>query len=103
DKAVGCTTMPILFGVVAAKNIAISVGLLLLLSLGGWLIFQWPMQSLPNKLFILLGLILPLMISLMRLFRARSVVDFRTVSQAIKLLMVNGLIYLFVLRTLIPS
>jgi len=103
DKAVGCTTLPVLLGGFLARRVALVIAFMLSFSIVAWLIFQWPMNSLVNRVAIVVGLILPLGISILRLNRAKSVQDFQSVSNAIKLLMFNGIIYLLIVKTLIPS
>jgi len=103
DKAVGCTTLPILAGGFMAKRVALVMAIMIGFSILAWLIFQWPMNSLINKVAIIVGLLLPLGISILRLHRAKSVQDFKSVSNAIKLLMFNGIIYLLIAKTLIPT
>ena len=103
DKAVGCTTLPVLAGGFIAKRVALVMAIMLSFSIIAWLIYQWPMGSLVNQVAIVIGLILPLGISIIRLHRGKSVQDFRSVSKAIKLLMFNGIIYLLIVKTLIPA
>jgi len=103
DKAVGCTTMPVLVGGFMAKRIAMVMAIMVGFSIVSWLAFQWPMGDNLNTIAIIVGLVLPLAISILRLYRAKSVSDFKSVSNAIKLLMFNGVIYLLIVKILIPE
>lgn len=103
DKATGCATMPVLVGGFMAKRIAMVIAVMVTFSVLSWLAYQWPMKNTVNTIAIIVGLVLPLGISILRLYRARSVDDFKSVSKAIKLLMFNGIIYLMIVKILIPS
>jgi len=103
DKAVGCTTLPVLVGGFMAKRVAMVMAVMIAFSLISWLIYQWSYENKVNTIAIIIGLVLPLGIALLRLYRAKSVTDFKSVSNAIKLLMFNGIIYLLIVKILIPT
>lgn len=102
DKAVGCTTFPVLAGGFVARRAALAVGIIILIGILVWLAIQWSMNDWINRIAIVLGLALPCLITLFRLQRARTAPDFKKVSTAIKILMASGIAYLLVIRTIIP-
>ena len=95
--------MPVLVGGFMAKRVAMVMATMIAISIVLWLIYQLPYGNSLNTLAIIAGLLLPIGISILRLYRAKSVDDFKSVSNAIKLLMFNGIIYLLFVKMLIPQ
>ncbi len=92
DAKYGCRTMPIVWGVNAAKvYIAVwMVVLIILLAIIQVYILQfkwwWPV------IYTIVAIIVPLIVIFRNLFRAKSTADYHSLSRAIKLVMLAGII-----------
>lgn len=97
DRKNGCQTLPIVFGKTNAKWVAIFFGNTLLLILGYW-IFQNKNNGFDLGFFyILVGIIFPLLFSIIKLFLARTKKEFHLLSQISKYIMLSGILYLLIL------
>ncbi len=92
DKKYGCKTMPIVWGVPAAK---VFTGVWLVVLIGGLIVLQFYMLQLGWWLsagYAVLFLIAPLIWVLKRLYDANSNAQYHAISSAIKLLMLLGIV-----------
>ncbi|MDX2068173.1 MAG: geranylgeranylglycerol-phosphate geranylgeranyltransferase [Haliscomenobacter sp.] len=94
DEAAGCRTFPIAAGDNAAKYLAISVAALLLISLGGLYIYQFPGFSTRFFLGALIGVVAPLIYAIYLLQKAQKPSDYHHISNLAKGVMLAGVLLL---------
>ena len=100
DRINGCQTIAVVWGINNAKKVAAFFGITLLVLLGYWshLLFQ---QSLNFHLaYMIIGLLIPLSYTLLKLISAIRKNEFRLLSQVSKFIMLSGILYLFIYRFL---
>ena len=97
DRKNGCRTLPIVFGKTKAKWVGIFFGNVLLLILGYWLFLKKENVFDLGFFYILLGIIFPLLFSLVKLFLAKTKKEFHLLSQISKYIMLSGILYLLIL------
>jgi 4-hydroxybenzoate polyprenyltransferase len=95
DSRYGCRTVPIVFGITAAKKLGFAIGLVLLCAL-----FLFSKCLLENALFLgwiwlVATVAFPLFASLYLLYIAEKKADYTLISRIAKLMMVGGLVFLF--------
>lgn len=95
DRHMDCRTLPIRYGMMAARRWSMSVGLLLLLFLSwqGWMFLRFFREWI--LVFLGLGVVLPLLLSFYWLAFAQKAREFHRISTLVKVIMLNGLILLF--------
>ncbi len=97
DLETGCETMPIVWGFKATKAIVISLisNTILLLSFIVYKLYN-PNDKLPN-IYIVVGLILPLLFLAYKMFRAQTSKDYYFCSILVKLIMLVGVLFSLVI------
>lgn len=93
DKAFDCKTLPIVYGINKAKNVAIGVAVFLLLGLLGLEIIQFISKDWISLGYFALLLSTPIVWFTYKTYRAQSKRDFFIVSQSIKVVMLFGILY----------
>ena len=93
DAAIGCRTLPVVIGRERTKVFTCAVGILLLISLFFWGFDYHQLAFSVALAYLILGIIIPLSWSIIRLSRASTSAEFHVLSQWAKYLMVSGLIY----------
>ncbi len=97
DRKNGCQTLPIIFGKKTGKWVGIFFGNVLLLILGYWLFLKKENGFDLGLIYILVGIILPLIFSIVKLFLAKTKKEFHLLSQISKYIMLSGILYLLIL------
>ena len=97
DRKNGCRTLPIVFGKTKAKWVGIFFGNVLLSILGYWLLLKRENGFDLGFFYILVGIIFPLLYSLVKLFLAKTKKEFHLLSQISKYIMLSGILYLLIL------
>jgi 4-hydroxybenzoate polyprenyltransferase len=93
DAAEGCRTLPIVFGQLVAKRVALGVGVFFLLATIGLSYFYF--STAVNYLkaaFILLFMSAPILYALFLLLKAKTKTDFAFLSKLAKIIMLSGLV-----------
>ena len=100
DKSAGCKTVPIVWGMSAAKQFTIVVGTLLLGLMLAMPLLHGELFATGSFLYLIAGLLIPLSLSLYWLSNADMRYDYRRLSSLAKLIMLSGLVLLlfFVFR-----
>ncbi len=98
DKETGCNTIPIAWGMRAAK--AIVVGLisntLILLFFITYKLYNSPSDTVPT-LYILIAVVLPLMLLCYKIYKAQTPHDFKKASFLVKIIMLTGVSFSFII------
>lgn len=96
DEETGCNTVPIKWGIKVAKTIVLSLitNIILLLLFVVYKLFS-PAELLPT-LYILLGIILPFVFLFYLVFKAKTSLDYSKASKLIKLIMLAGVCFSFI-------
>jgi len=97
DRKNDCRTLPIVFGKTTAKWVGIFFGNVLLLILGYWLFLKKGNGFDLGFFYILMGIIFPLLFSIVQLFLAKTKKEFHLLSQISKYIMLSGILYLLIL------
>jgi 4-hydroxybenzoate polyprenyltransferase len=97
DVIYGGRTLPIVLGVQIAKIIAFLIGLILIIFVGFVISWEGQFGSLIRVIYAVIFIALPTVYSLYKLLIAKEKIEFRHVSQVIKMIMLTGLLYLVVL------
>ena len=97
DRRNGCQTLPIVFGKTKAKWVGIFFGNVLLCILGYWLFLKKENGFDLGFFYILIGIIFPLLFSIIKLFLAKTKKEFHLLSQISKYIMLSGILYLLIL------
>ncbi|MFK8008914.1 MAG: geranylgeranylglycerol-phosphate geranylgeranyltransferase [Saprospiraceae bacterium] len=97
DRKNGCRTLPIVFGKTKAKWVTIFFGNILLLILGFWLFLKKENGFDLGFFYILIGIIFPLLFSIVKLYLAKTKKEFHLLSQFSKYIMLSGILYLLIL------
>ena len=97
DRKNGGQTLPIVFGKTKAKWVGIFFGNGLLWILGYWLFLKKENGFDLGFSYILVGIIIPLLFSLVKLFLAKTKKEFHLLSQVSKYIMLSGILYLLIL------
>lgn len=97
DRKNNCQTLPVIYGKTVAKWVGIFFGNVLLLVLGYWLFLKKENGLDIGFFYILIGIILPLIFSMVKLFLANTKEEFHLLSQVSKYLMLSGILYLLIL------
>jgi len=94
DEVENCRTLPIVFGIQKAKTIAafFAISLLLTTIFGAYLLYT------TNRYlqlgYVLIGIVIPIKVSLLFLGKSKSVQEFHQLSTITKLIMLSGILYL---------
>jgi 4-hydroxybenzoate polyprenyltransferase len=96
DKEYGCKTMPVIIGVKGAKNVSIAISLATMLCLGYIQLIYWNTYNMLAFYYIMLGIQLPFVFLIYRIFKAKEKKDFRLAGNTSKFIMLMGICYLFV-------
>jgi len=96
DRQKNCKTIPIQLGMERAKQVTLFVGILFLTLLIYWSINYFLAGQIGLWLYLLLGIILPLLYTLYLLFYANKKSDFSRLSRITKLIISLGLIFLVI-------
>lgn len=96
DAAYGAKTLPIVFGVKAAKITAVLMAFVLIYFIGFVISWESRFGSIVRVGYAVIFILLPILYSLYRLFLAKAKDDFHQISQIIKVVMLTGLLYLVV-------
>ena len=94
DRALGLKTLPIVWGINAAKRVAVFFGISLLAVLFPWLILSLKKIQYLQLSYIIIAVALPSLYALFLLYQAKTKTDFHYISQLIKGIMLMGLVYL---------
>jgi 4-hydroxybenzoate polyprenyltransferase len=97
DRKNGGQTLPIVFGKTKAKWVGIFFGNGLLWILGYWLFLKKENGFDLGFFYILVGIIFPLLFSIVKLFLAKTKKEFHLLSQVSKYIMLSGILYLLIL------
>lgn len=97
DKEFGCKTLPIVYGIPKAKNIAIFLTLLMLSAIAALETIQAISRDWISLAYFFIFISLPLLYILYRLFKAKNKKDFFIISQSIKVCMLFGILYTLVI------
>jgi len=97
DRKNDCRTLPIVFGKTTAKWVGIFFGNVLLLILGYWLFLKKGNGFDLGFFYILMGIIFPLLFSIVQLFLAKTKKEIHLLSQISKYIMLSGILYLLIL------
>ena len=98
DRKSGLRTAPIAWGIPVAKGLAFFFGSLLLIAVSVLSVqFLYFFQT-PGKAFLFIGLLLPITIALVLLFRASTKMDYHRLSQLAKWVMAAGAMLLLFLK-----
>ena len=94
DEVDNCRTLPIVFGIKKSKTIAafFAISLLLTTIFGAYLLYIT--GRFVQLGYILVGVVIPIKISLLLLGKAQSVREFHQLSTLTKLIMLGGILYL---------
>jgi len=97
DKETGCETVPIVWGMKASKAIVIGLisNMILLLSFVVYKLYS-PKENIPT-LYIIIGIVFPLIYLIYRTYRAQTSKDYYRASLLIKLIMLVGVCFSFVI------
>ncbi len=98
DMETGCYTVPVAWGLQAAKAIVIGLisNTVILLLFIVYHFYESPNDRLPG-LYLLLSLVLPLLLLAYKIFRAQSAGDYKKASFMMKLIMLAGLSFSFII------
>jgi len=98
DKKIGCRTLPIVYGIETAKWVAIFFGIAFLVILIYW-IYHWiELGWNAGIIYIIIGIIIPTIYSILKLKKANTKKEFHQLSQVAKYIMLSGILYLIVLK-----
>lgn len=93
DKAFDCKTLPIVFGIPAAKKTAIILSLITMIGLLSLEIIQLMGKDWISFSYFVFFLSLPMLWTIYRIVKAREKRDFFIISQGIKIIMLFGILY----------
>jgi 4-hydroxybenzoate polyprenyltransferase len=97
DLETGCNTIPIVWGIKAAKAIVIGLISNMILMLGFVVYALYgPSEKLPS-LYIILGIIFPLIYLIYKVYRAKTPADYHWASVFIKIIMLIGISFSFII------
>ncbi len=96
DKLYYSLTLPIVFGQRIAKIVALFIGLILL-TLIAKILFYWRREIDFKLIYGILLIFLPICFSIFQLLKAKEKRDFHRISQTVKLIMLFGLLFSFVI------
>ncbi len=98
DKETGCNTIPIYWGIRTAKAIVFGLisNTIILLAIIAYRFYKTPQDSLPT-LYLVIGLILPLLFLAYQLYKAKIAEDFRKASFLVKIIMLIGVSFSFII------
>lgn len=94
DRLQHCRTLPIVYGISISKIVAGFVGLIFLIFVGFLMQWLWEQDYLGAVIFASLGILAPLVFSLVKLIRANNKTHFHLLSQLAKWMMLAGLLLL---------
>lgn len=97
DRKNGCRTLPIIFGKNVAKWVGIFFGNVLLGILVYWIFLKKENGFDLGFFYILIGIIFPLLFSIIKLYLAKTKKEFHFLSQISKYIMLSGILYLLIL------
>ncbi len=94
DEVENCRTLPIVFGIQKAKTIAafFAISLLLTTIFGAYLLYTTDRYL--QLGYVLVGIVIPIKVSLLFLGKAKSIQEFHQLSSLTKLIMLSGILYL---------
>ena len=99
DSLANYKTIAVSWGVQKSKVVALFYGIFLLILELLWAIFNPLGQPIFELLLFFILVIIPCIIAISYAYKARSILDFRKTSKAIKIIMALGLIYLVIIQT----
>ncbi|HFB99794.1 MAG TPA: hypothetical protein ENJ53_03210 [Phaeodactylibacter sp.] len=94
DKKNNATTLPIVFGVALAKRVAQVFGIALVVVLVYWFFSKKQNGIDAGLIYIIIGIIFPLIFSIFKLKYATTKKQLHTLSQIAKYIMLSGILYL---------
>ncbi|RMG88513.1 MAG: hypothetical protein D6714_00575 [Bacteroidetes bacterium] len=97
DQRQHCRTLPIVFGMTAAKRVGLFTGAFLWVLVAIFGLFLWQKGKLAGLAFTIAGLLSPLSYALFRLPRTNEKTGFHRLSQLAKYIMLAGLVLLLIL------
>lgn len=97
DQKNGCKTLPILLGIQTAKWVAYFFAIVLLYFLGDWILTQSEEGINLGSIYIIGGIITPLLFAVYKLIKAKTKREFHLISQIAKYIMLSGILYLLIL------
>ena len=98
DSRYNCKTMPVVWGVPAAK---VFVGVWLVVLIGALLIVQFYVLQIgwwPSSIYIFLMVIIPLLRILQLFYRAQTPSQYHRISSLVKMVMLTGILSMFLFR-----
>lgn len=98
DARLGLQTFPIRFGIPAAKNLSLSIGAILLVSLLPFVIWLVQRGAILSTVFTIVGVMAPLAYTIVFLKKANTKPAFTRASFLAKMIMLSGLILLVVCK-----
>ncbi len=99
DELAGARTIPNVYGSKGTKIASVVIVILLLLIIGSFAMFFPSIQIKKVSLFIVIGLVLPLLMIIFFIFRAKSTQNYHFVSNLIKVFMCIGIATMLYFRT----
>lgn len=97
DQLQNCQTLPIVYGLPLSKSVAGFVGFVFLIFVLFLIQWLWQQAFMGACIFAILGILIPLIFSLIKLIRARDKTHFHLLSQLAKWMMLAGLLLLLFL------
>ncbi len=96
DKKLGCSTLPIAWGIPIAKGFALGCGIIFLGILFDWIFSEEKIEVDVGLIYLVVGIILPMFFAMFQLTKATSKKEFHFISQLAKYIMLSGILYLLV-------
>lgn len=97
DKAFDCKTLPIVYGIEKTKKVALFIALITLLSVGIVEYVQILSKDWPSLIYFIVLISLPITWVSFRIWKAETKRHFFIISQAIKIIMLFGIMYILVI------
>jgi 4-hydroxybenzoate polyprenyltransferase len=98
DEEYGCETMPIVFGTRITTYIVVAILTITMATIGYLQYLQYTSDDKLSVYYITLFVQLPLLIVLVKLLQANAKAQYSTISKLIKLSMLTGILYAFVIH-----
>ena len=96
DKKLGCTTMPIAWGIPIAKGVALFFAIIFLGILMDWIFSEEKIEMDSGVIYLVVGIICPMLFAMFKLWKAKTKKEFHFISQLSKYIMLSGILYLLV-------
>ncbi len=103
DEATGCRTLPIVIGIDKTKYIVYGILSLTIALLGSIVYNNYSSNDILPTLYLVLLVILPLLVLFYFIFKAQQKKDFSKISRALKIIMILGLCFSFIIYYLVQN